>query len=107
MRHLKSALIAAALAALLAPASAYATQDLIEAVPTAWRVQDYMAGGLYVYYTGSPCAQGELILPSTSSSDVTNRFWSLIITAKSMGKTVGVYFDSVSCNIASYYIKEG
>jgi hypothetical protein len=95
------------LTAFLAPASANAAQDLLEAVPTSWRMQDYMAGGLYVYYTGSPCAQGVLVVPSSATVDSVNRFWSLITTAKSLGKTVGVYFDSTTCNVSSFYLKEG
>jgi hypothetical protein len=81
---------------------------MIEAVPTAWRLQDYLDGAVITWYTGSSCFQGQLILPATVSADSRNRYWAIITTAKVAGKAVGVYFvnNSGTCTITNFYLKE-
>ena len=55
-KYLATAL--AATSALFSAQSAFATQMLLEAVPTAWRLQDYLDNTVTLYFTGSPCILG-------------------------------------------------
>lgn len=83
--------------------------DIIEAVPTAWRLENYVgATGIAAWYTGSPCATGNLSFNSSATADDKNRFWSLVMTAKVSGKPIGVAYVNVSgsCQIVSFYLKE-
>lgn len=77
----------------------------LEAVPTAWRLQQYVGSSVNAYYTGSPCTSGLLQLGGSVSADEKNRFWSLVLTAKATGKSVGIYYETTSgsCNITSFY----
>lgn len=100
-------LIASGLAA-LAPLSA-AQADSLEAVPTAWRLENYVgATGVAAWYTGSPCTSGNLSFNSSATTDDKNRFWSLVMTAKVSGKPIGVVYTNSggSCQIVSFYLKE-
>lgn len=79
----------------------------LEVVPTAWRLQDYTDGAITIWYTGSTCTQGQLILPNTVNNDSKDRLWSLILTAKAASKSVGVFYHyepSVGCLIDSFYL---
>jgi hypothetical protein len=78
----------------------------IEAVPTTWRLQNYIGSNMYVWFTGSPCAGGSLVLGASVSTDDKNRFWALVLTAKASQKTVGIYYETTSgvCNITSFYM---
>jgi hypothetical protein len=87
--------------------SAASGQSLyLEAVPTAWRLQDYLDGYVTLFYTPSTaCANGLLKLSGTEESR--NRLWALIMTAKATNKVVGIFYDSSTCLISSFYEKEG
>jgi hypothetical protein len=65
----------------------------LEIIPTAWRMQDYLSGGAVIYYTGSSCAQEELILPTTTPVDSVNRFWSTVLLAKTTNKIMGAFYN--------------
>lgn len=94
-----------ALASISWSEAAHATN--LEAVPTAWRLQDYNDGAISIFYTGSTCSQGQLILPNTANNDSKQRLWSLILTAKVASKSVGVFYHyepSVGCLIDSFYL---
>ena len=84
-----------------------AQADLLEAVPTGWRLQDYGPSGVSVYFTGSPCSSGQLKFPSTTGFSP-DRFWATITTAKVASRTVGIYYhvDNGSCVIDSFYLRE-
>ena len=84
-----------------------AQADLIEAVPTGWRLQDYGPSGVNIYFTGSPCQSGLISVPSSPDFSK-DRFWATIMTAKVTSRMVGVYYhvDGDSCVIDSFYLKE-
>ena len=95
---------AATLAIATLPSAASAAQVYLIENPSHWRLQDYIpGGGVAVYYSSSTCASGALILPSTVSTDEQNRWWSLVLTAKTAGTLVGVYYDNVTCVISSFF----
>ena len=97
-------LLMAVSAALTATA---AQADLIEAVPTGWRLQDYGPSGIGVYFTGSPCVSGVMAFPSGTGFSP-DRFWATVMTAKVTGRMIGVYYhvDNGSCVIDNFYLKE-
>jgi hypothetical protein len=70
-----------------------------------WRLQNYVSNTVSAYFTGSSCTYGMLTFPSTASADDKNRFWALVLTAKTTGKKVGVFYETTSgtCQITSYY----
>ena len=75
--------------------------------PTNWRLQDYVGSSVDVYFTGSAassCTSGLMQMPSTATTDEINRFWSLILTAKTTGAKVGVIYDSVTCLISTFWL---
>ena len=75
--------------------------------PLNWRLADYVGGPVAVFYTGSTassCSQGVMQMPSTATADEINRFWSLILTAKTTGAKVGVIYDSVTCLISTFWL---
>jgi hypothetical protein len=88
--------------AICAPALA---DSVLEEDAQNWRLQNYVSNVVVVYFTGSPCTSGALNFPSNATSDDKNRFWALVLTAKSTGKKVGVWYETTSgnCQITSYY----
>ncbi|MBW8859251.1 MAG: hypothetical protein JF570_05825 [Caulobacter sp.] len=77
----------------------------IESTVIGWRLQNYVPNNLVVYYTGSPCTSGSLTFGPAATADDRNRFYSLILTARSTGKKIGVFYETVSggCQIQSFY----
>jgi hypothetical protein len=97
--------VAIATCVCLSPLPAQA--DAIVAVPTNWRLESYAAnGGVNLWYTGSPCASGGLILPASATEDTKDRLWSLILTAKTSSRPVGIIYhsDGANCVIDSFYM---
>jgi hypothetical protein len=88
----------------LSAAPAFADNS-IEAIPTGWRLQNYISNTIQIAFTGSICINGSLNFSASATSEDKNRFWSLILTAKATGKAVGVFYETVSwnCNITSFY----
>ncbi|WP_146260176.1 hypothetical protein [Rhizobium tubonense] len=85
-------------------APAFAEVKSISAVPTAWKLEDYMGGSVVLWFTPSECTSGQLLLPATASTEQRNRLWSTILSAKQTQKSVFVYYNSISsqCIISSY-----
>lgn len=84
---------------------AYA-DDVIEAVPSNWRLQNYLNESKVVtWFTGSPCSNGQLLFSPNTSEETLNRYWSLVLTAKAASKIIGVYYDPMNCQITSFYAK--
>ncbi len=79
----------------------------VEAVPTSWRLENYnQQMDVVVWFSGSTCGNGKLTFPSTATADQRNRFYSLILTAKTIGRKVGVFYETSTgqCQIVSFYI---
>jgi hypothetical protein len=77
-------------------------------VPTAWRLQNYVGGGVIVYYVTAPgCTSGGIVMPASATPDEKNRFWSTILTAKATGKAIGIYYSVTgsNCTVDSFYIQ--
>ena len=76
----------------------------IQASPSSWLIQNYVGGTVDLFYTGSPCLNGQLIFPSTATQADQDRLWAMILSAKATGQQVEVYYyvSSGNCYISSY-----
>ena len=90
--------------ALFATSPAFADVN-IESPVIGWRLQNYVPNNVVVYYTGSSCTSGSLTFGPAATADDRNRFYSLILTARSTGKKIGVFYETASgsCQIQSFY----
>ena len=95
---------AAMLAALVTAPAINAAEAMLTAVPTAWRLQQYInSGGTAetVWYTGSPCGSGNLSLGTATEAEK-NRFWALVMAAKLSNHSIFVFYETTNCTITSF-----
>lgn len=100
---------AAGLAIVMAAATVPAQASQIYESPASWRLENYITSGVTIYFTSAPeCTNGQLIFGSTVTDVMQDRLWSLVLTAKSTGKKVGIFYSVANniCYIASFYIQE-
>lgn len=87
------------------PMTASAAIVQISEVPANWRLENYPGGTVTLWFTGSPCTNGQLTLPASATPADVNRLWSLILGAKLANHKVFVYYDNssapASCPIVS------
>jgi len=76
----------------------------LSAVPTAWRLQNYIPNAVVLYYTGSNCAQGILELSPSAVDADKNRLYATIMAAKASQLSVYVYYTQTAtqCVIQSF-----
>lgn len=91
-----------------AVASQAQTAQSVSAVPTAWRLENYVAGGVVLWYTPSTCANGQLSLPASAVKADHDRLFATISLAKATGKKAFVYYSNSgsSCLIVSFGMLE-
>jgi hypothetical protein len=102
---MKRALLASVLVFALAPA--HSAMTLVTNSPAAWRLESYPGGaGVVVWFTSSPCPNGQVTFSSTASQADVSRFWATVSIAKAAGKKIFLYFDNTSapasCPIVSF-----
>ncbi len=97
---------AAAFAIGLSAFSGAAMANGIEAVPTGWRLENYVSShSVVLWFTGAPdCTNGQMTGAGMSQDDY-NRLWSTILTAKATSQKVGIYYNASggNCTIVSFY----
>jgi len=85
---------------------AYANNVSLVAVPTGWKLQNYVSENVVIWYSGSPCANGQLTFGANATVNDKNRLWSLIMAAKISGASVEVYYEDslapTNCIITSF-----
>ena len=97
-------------AVILLSGHAYAAS--VTAVPTAWRLQNYVVGndpnGVATFYTGSSCASGQLLFRPDVNIAVVDRYWSLVMSAKISRQLVTVFYtvEGSDCRIDSFLLQE-
>ncbi len=99
--------VAGIILAFLSAQPSFADTEIV-AIPTAWRLQNYIGNqGLTAWFTGSTCTNGLLSFSATSTLDDRNRFFSLVLSAKISSKTISVFYETTSgyCQITSFYIQ--
>ena len=85
--------------------SSYATVVEVDTVPSGWKLENYpgTGGGVVVYYTPAQCmSNGELVLPSSATTDDINRFWALMMSAMIAQQQLFVRYDDQTCIIQSF-----
>ncbi|WP_139169478.1 hypothetical protein [Microbulbifer yueqingensis] len=84
--------------------SATALGEVIQVteVPSKWKLENYIGDNVVAWYTSAPCENGRIILPSTTTRDDRNRFWSAVLTGKASGKEIFVRYDTTTCEIVSF-----
>jgi hypothetical protein len=103
---MKSKMVLLALLGVVAGAVAspvYADIVELDAVPSAWKLENYPGGPVVVWFTGASCsANGELTLPSSATPDDIKRFWALVLSAMIAQQQIFVRYDNTTCTIASF-----
>ena len=96
--------MATLLALTAAPSPAVANS--LEAVPTGWRLENYISNhAVKLWYTpATECTNGGIEVGSMTQDDH-NRLWSLILTSKITNRSVGIYYDANAgnCTMISFY----
>jgi hypothetical protein len=80
---------------------------LVTNSPAAWRLENYPGGqGTVLWFTSSPCTNGQVSFASSATQADVNRFWATVSIAKTTGKKMFLYFDNAtapgSCPIVSF-----
>ncbi len=101
---MKKIVVALSLLAAVAGTPAVAAEALLEGDPATWRLQNYVPNDVKVFFSGSPCQYGRLQFPASATTQDKDRFFSMVLTARSTGRNMGVYYDNVSCDIWSFYL---
>lgn len=85
--------------------AAYAeTVFLGDQVPTNWRVQNYLPGFVVLWFTGSSCPSGGLMLAPTATPADHARLYATVMSAKIGNAKIFVYYDNSTreCYISSF-----
>jgi hypothetical protein len=85
------------------------TVQQLSVVPTSWRLENYVASGVVLWFTSSTCTNGQLSLPANSVKADHDRLFATISLAKATGKKAFVRYtsDGSSCLIARFGLLEG
>ena len=98
------------LAAACLAQSAFASEVYLAAVPTAWRLQNYVPDTVLAFFTGAACTNGRLSFPASATAADKNRFVAMLMAAKATGKPIAVFYDDAGkpneCTIRSYALLE-
>jgi len=92
------------LASIAAAMPAASAEVLMEGDPANWRVQNYVPNSVVTYITGSPCQYGQLTYPPNATTEDKDRYFAMILTARSTGRRVGIFYESSNCQIQSFYL---
>ena len=79
----------------------------IHAVPSNWRLQNYISNTVMLYFTSAAGCDTGAMRGNGMSQDDYNRLWSTIMAAKSMNRPVGIFYtgSGPNCNITSFYME--
>lgn len=91
----------------LSSVRANAAEVYLSAVPTAWRLQNYIPDTVALFLTGSGCGPvGFLYMPSNATKTDRDRLYNTIMAAKLAKKPVFIFYDSTTCVISSFGLSE-
>ena len=93
-----------ALVVLLSSVSAFSEIRQLSTVPNSWKMENYFGDTLMVFFSGSVCEHGRLSFPSSATVADKNRFWSVLLAARTSKTTMFVLYDdsTTKCNIVSF-----
>jgi hypothetical protein len=95
--------LAAVLSLTLLPGRALA--DVFVTVnATALRLQNYEPDTVVIWFSGSTCGSGQLVLPASTITAEKSRLWATVMGAKLGNRQVFFYYDNSSgnCVITSF-----
>jgi hypothetical protein len=86
--------------------SAQGAMTLVTNSPAVWRLENYAGQGVTMWFTSSPCPNGQIsFAPSATQADF-NRLWATVSIAKTTGRKMFLYYDNTnaptSCPIVSF-----
>jgi hypothetical protein len=84
--------------------SGNASADVVSmvAVPTSWKLENYIGDNVVAWYTESTCTNGLIKFSSSATTDDKDRFWAVVMTGKVSGESIFVRYDSDDCSIQSF-----
>jgi len=86
---------------------ASAAEVYISAVPTNWRLQNYIPDTLAIYFSSSSCApNGYLLMPANATKADRDRLYNTIMAAKLAKRPVFILYESTTCTINSFGLLE-
>lgn len=93
-----------AFALMIVSVSCFSDVQQLNTVPSSWKLENYFGDNVVVWFSGSVCTNGKLSLPSTATDQDKNRFWSLILAAKTAKTEVFIRYEdtSSSCDVVSF-----
>ena len=71
-------------------------------------LQNYIGNVVVAYFINvQDCPNGGIAMPSTSTSEDKNRFWSAVMTARATNKAIGIFYSisGGSCFVDSFYLQ--
>jgi hypothetical protein len=78
--------------------------------PSAWRLENYVGSEVVLWFTSSPCANGQVTFNAPASQADVNRLWATVSIAKTTGRKMFLYYDNASaparCPIVSFGLEE-
>ncbi len=76
-------------------------------VPSGWQLINYKGSDVTVWWTSSPCLNGNISLPKTFTEADRNRFVAMILYAKATSRPMGIWYtlDNGSCVIDAFYVR--
>ncbi|MDY1547939.1 hypothetical protein [Luteibacter sahnii] len=101
-KNLNSRLLVALVLCLSASGAASANTSVIIGNPSSWRLQMY--NGPAVYYTGSPCVSGSIVMDPADTTDRGKAFYATVLAAKASNLKVLIEYEVVgsSCYFRSF-----
>jgi hypothetical protein len=99
-----SVLACASALALVAAGATNASQYSINMPATNWRMQNFTGNQVYLFFTGSACANGQLALPAGESADRQKLLAATILSSKATGYKMVIGYDmaGTTCTIADF-----
>jgi len=86
---------------------ASAAETYISAVPTSWRLQNYIPDTPRLYFSGSDCGPYSMLaMPTNATKADRDRLYNTIMAAKLTKKPVFIYYESTTCTINSFGLLE-
>jgi hypothetical protein len=101
-----AALACASVLAATAAGAASASQYQVVGAVNSWRLQSYQGATVALWYTGSACTNGQLLLPAGESIDRHKLLAATVLSAKAMGAKMTIGYDIINgtCTITDFAV---
>ncbi|KOP26167.1 hypothetical protein AMR41_12990 [Hapalosiphon sp. MRB220] len=81
---------------------------IVSGVAKTWRLENYVPDNVVIWYSGSACASGQLILPASATKEDRDRLFTTVSLSKTTDRPIFVNYviNSGICNIVSFGMLE-